>query len=141
MKPIALGVLVIGFFFVGCREKPLSSGPVGFDVTGLQIKSEASNPYALKVTGDIRERDRSLANKTVLLQIAGTVSFRSGVSQPLFAHNDSVLLTNGTGPLECWAILSSTNEVRELVAESATAHFDFRSDGYAELKPAKIGVR
>ena len=139
--PIAAGVLIAAVFFAGCHEKTSNSVLVGFDVVGLKAEPDALYPYNLKVTGDIRERGTALTNKVVLLQIAGTVSFRDGVSMPLHARDDRVLLTNGNGLLECWAMVGSTNEAKRLAAESSAARFEFRTDGYTELKPAEISVR
>lgn len=138
---IAVGVLIVALLFAGCHEKTSNKVPVGFDVVGLKAEPDALYPYNMKVTGDIQERGKVLTNKVVLLQIAGTVSFRDGVSMQLYARDDRMLLTNGKGLLECWAMVGSTNEAKRLAAESSTARFDFRSDGYSELKPAEIKVR
>lgn len=138
---IAVGVLITFIFFVGCHEKNSNNVPATFDIVGLKAEPDTLYPYNLKITGDIQERGKAPTNKVVLLQIAGTVSFRDGVSMQLYTRDDRVWLTNGKGLLECWAMVGSTNEAKRLAAEASAARFDFRSDGHAELKPAVIRIR
>ena len=139
MRSIAASVfLVFATMLVGCGNHVATSGPVRFEVTGLQTGPDPSNSNALKITGAIRVRDDGFKGRSVLLRLAGTVSFkRSGIAKPVFAHDDQVLITNGAGALELWFFVSPA-ERNSIEPELASPTCALESQGYAELKPASL---
>jgi hypothetical protein len=142
MKPIVVCTfLVLAAILVGCEKQHAARGPVPFDITGLQTGPDALNTNALKITGTVRVRDDALRDKAILLRIGGTVSFKhSGVTKPVFAPNDQVLVTNGTGMLELW-FYATPAEKRTIEAELPAPSYSFESPGYTELKPTSLEIR
>ena len=142
IKPIVVSTfLAFASMLVGCGDHGAASGPVPFEVTDLRTGLEASNTNALKITGSIRVRDAGFKDKAMLLRLGGTVSFkRAGVTKPVFAHDDQILITNGAGALELWFFVSPA-EKSIIEPELASPTYALQSQGYTELKPVSLELR